>query len=1216
MRTTRKVRLLSLLLCILLLSFAACTPDNGIIDTDGTDGSESNMISDNSENYEDSESESPSGTVIETESANGSGSETDETETEPDIFDIIYANGAELEGAGPSFADGAFALETHDINENAAIVKTAEEMLAILANPDNTTEKGAQKVYKVTEPLTLAANTSYDGDFLTLIAECGIFIEGSDKITVEELIIKSSVTIKDAKNITFSKVDIQSLETALSADKKSSEIEILDSIISAKETAITTEADEFFVLGCRISADKAILSDCDELEVQHSYIEASTLGISAKGDYCTVKNNAIESNNPKSVGISFEKGSYNGLIALNSIKVIQDSIKITEGFNCVVILNSAICVTSESNTNIYVVKNSLGGAIALRENQYLLCDDNSFLSDGLEHPIINTNNTEYNGNGLHDLSVRPEQGANEELLPHTNKDLFIEMDRETRVRDISLKKKHKYNEYILTLAENGGTVIIPPGVYSVTETLELSAKHSGATIYAFGVYQEKKALPTGSATPDKAVYDSMGKLVEITGDNISIHGLTFGYDFQSAGQVYVLEKYRENGKYYVRTVTSAGYYDGFGYGDTKWFAGQATAIKGDQLFGWRIRFSYKYVRRDSDGTMILELTEGSRIFSMIEPGDIFGCRLEGDNNFSISLRGADTLLKDCVLYGYSAALAVYAGGENAKGIRLERFHNTVHSAPIIDKETYDRYKALEKKYGMVSDGKDPVAEGAQGLEVYIDAERRYRGGLPRLGSVDGTHVVGAAEGLRLTSCIFEQMVDDGSNHRSNSSRIAGLYDNGDGTTTIYYKGSVAKTYYDMNTSAGVQNATPTKTSNFRKGDTIFAYASNGHVLIETAVLNDAVYAQDLPDDLHLFHIDADNDCICDQSGCGERLCFDNVNNATNAVGFDCKCDICGDAVHTDYNANVLVDGKGNGICKGCKITLTDTDQNGLNDSDNALIIRDMASDISYDPSSSSLRFKMHAVKGTTPYLITYTTQIFAVKVNTADLDLAALEGYDLCDNDYFMNDKIICDNISLNSSGFHFDNVLYRNYHCRGILPKTVNSTVKNCTFLNVACAGLLMSAEDSWGESTVPRNIVIENCLFDNTGHAYDKPTDLTYAPIAISGLGELSSEENVLSKETLPCSGIKIIGNKFVNMNNNYIITICAARDIIIRGNIFIGRKTEYTRTKAIYISGCLNIELSDNVYEGFDDRLLDQIIFAQNYSDLHGSDLEGTSIPSEKN
>ena len=70
---------------------------------------------------------------------------------------------------------------------------------------------------------------------------------------------------------------------------------------------------------------------------------------------------------------------------------------------------------------------------------------------------------------------------------------------------------------------------------------------------------------------------------------------------------------------------------------------------------------------------------------------------------------------------------------------------------------------------------------------------RYRGGLPRVGSVDATHITNAQQGFNVTSSLFESMCDDGSNQRGSSSRLSGVKDNGDGTTTLYFKGMVTST---------------------------------------------------------------------------------------------------------------------------------------------------------------------------------------------------------------------------------------------------------------------------------------------------------------------------------------------------------------------------------------------------------------------------------------
>lgn len=126
-----------------------------------------------------------------------------------------------------------------------------------------------------------------------------------------------------------------------------------------------------------------------------------------------------------------------------------------------------------------------------------------------------------------------------------------------------------------------------------------------------------------------------------------------------------------------------------------------------------------------------------------------------------------------------------------------------------------------------------------------------------------------------------------------------------------------------------------------------------------------------------------------------------------------------------------------------------------------------------------------------------------------------------------------------------------------------------------------------------------------------------MKYAPIAIEGLGELSDKVEV-KESTLPCKDIKIIGNKFVNNINNYCITMSAAQGITIKDNVFTAREgdTQKKFGKAIYIKGCMNIDISGNEYSPFavdenGDLDITQAVVANNYRGLTGSDI-GDKLP----
>ena len=503
--------------------------------------------------------------------------------------------------------------------------------------------------------------------------------------------------------------------------------------------------------------------------------------------------------------------------------------------------------------------------------------------------------------------------------------------------------------------------------------------------------------------------------------------------------------------------------------------------------------------------------------------------------------------------------------------------------------------------------------------MYIDEQGRYRGGIPRVGSVDGTHLIGSNVGVNATSSIFESMCDDGANQRGSSSRLAGYHDNGNGTTTLYFKGTLSQEYFGIHTRSGLATAEPTMTQIPKAGDKLFIYASNGHIAFEGIALTNAVLAGAIPECttdhtgsdshccLHIVHIDSNNDCVCDVQECKALMHYDLSTSGSGRK--DGKCDKCGTKVYTDYATGDQYAGKGNGQCDVSGVELSDANGDGLNDADGVPILTDMAQNAIYNDVSSQLSYSLfHSNNGTKT--ITYKCNVYKIDVKTDLVNFEAFEGYDFTDNDYFMKEKVIFDNHSRNSAGFVYDNVMIRYTRSRGVLVKTFDATIRNCTFRDLGMTAILLSVETHWGESTVPQNITIEGCLFDNTGCNYDAASNLTYAPIAIQGLGNLSGTVKV-SEDTLPCKNIRIIGNKFINISNNYCITMSAAQDVSIRDNVFVARDGDHIKKKygkAVYINGCANISIEGNTFSAIVEGDVTKAIAANNYIGLMGSDVEG--------
>ena len=153
------------------------------------------------------------------------------------------------------------------------------------------------------------------------------------------------------------------------------------------------------------------------------------------------------------------------------------------------------------------------------------------------------------------------------------------------------------------------------------------------------------------------------------------------------------------------------------------------------------------------------------------------------------------------------------------------------------------------------------------------------------------------------------------------------------------------------------------------------------------------------------------------------------------------------------------------------------------------------------------------------------------------------------------------------------------------------------------------MSVESTWGESSVPMNITVDRCVFDGTSQTLQSENNTKSAAIAIEGLGS-AGVEATLTTETIPCKNITITNNVFRNVPNSYYITVQAAQGVTISNNVFEARSTESSKKvgKAIFINGCMNINVSDNTYSEFAEGDVSKVVIANNYIGLTGSDVEG--------
>ncbi len=1092
MRAKQIKRLLAFLLCtVMTLSLFAC---GGVEDEETTAGTDAPPIGGD----ETTGGETGGVETVDKETGGHETSGTDETSTPEESTtqenkDVIelgnYSNGGNLKDAGDELKKSDFALSVNEFDESDAISKTADELLALLEKKDGVK---AGEVYKVSGTVMLRpkSDTTYYGNGAVIIVENLVEIAGKSGVVFKDLIISGAINIQNSRDITFDKVEVRSTrEYAVWVDG-GQDVEFKNCILSSPDIALEISgSSNTSVYKSRLVADKGIVSS-RAITVQGSRIEAGSLGIRISSvnvfhDTSIIRNNTVTADKD-GVGIQITN-NYNGLIALNEIMDVQRSVILKESYNCAIILNRAIYIEAKDNTNLYVIKNRLGGAMEFKNNKYFIADGNVFVQDKLDHPVVSLNNTEINGNNITNVDARPEFGANEELLPHTDKEQFVDMKRITNVTDLSTNKS--YTEYIRYSAQRDGVVIVPPGAYKVDTKLALGTQHSNTEIYAYGVYAE-------------ATF--MGTAFEMTNcSDVNIHGLTIGYSFPTSAQIQIVEKLGNNK---LTAIVSAGFDDGFGKSDpSKYHRDLNDMFHQNENHPYATLGANYDIVRNADGTYTLTL-KSTELYGMTMVGDIFTNRLatRGGNVVRVDY-GENVQFKDFTVIAYSCMASVRC--TYSRGVSLERYHTDSPVPYTIDKTVYEKYKALGEKYGVDT-------------EVYIKEGYLYRGTRPRIGGTGALEVMDSYEGVSLTSCKIENICDDGSNQRGTTSRVAGIEDNGDGTYTVYFKGCHTVVYHTERCAASQSNSswTVNECAFVQKDDILLTYSSNGAPLFENAVA---------------------------------------LENAKPYTG-----DTQGHWAHNDKNSDRY--------CDTCKIYI----------GTKGLSYPELNS--SYNPSTGQITFKMS--HNNNKNMLTFTTTLYAVKIKAEKVNMDALEGYDLVSNDYHSSTQVFFHNVSKNCASFTFDNTVIQSHRSRGLLIKAPNITVKNCTFRDLQRHALVLGCENVWGESSVPSNINIKNCLFDNVCDYPDQYDAVDNVAINIHGLGELKNDITLL--DNFACNNINISHNKFINNKGKHLIYASGASNVNITENIFEEREGD---GKIIYINGCTDLTMQGNTYS---DTLKDYI------------------------
>jgi len=769
MKRSRPARFLCLLLaCATVCGLCACPMGEPATGTTGTSGSTT---------------------------GSGTGGNPDDT------TDAVYADAAPAHGAGAVLEEGSFALTAHTPDE--ANAKEANNMTALFRG--KTPDAGATYILKEASKID-ASGRIYDGNGAVVIAPKGIVIEGASEFTLTNITVIGPVTVKASESVIFENVDFQNPNgAAISADAESVGVLLKGCRVSGKEGFVNA-ANGAVVLGSYFAFTEAGVKDTavTGTNIVNCLFEGAGVGISTTASELIVRQNTLRlAKDDKGICLTGE--TVNTLVALNSIKGAQQGLLIEGAFNSSVVLNEAVTVVANNNVSLYICDNSLGGRLRLSDNDYLLADGNNFPDDGLDHSTLQAGNQNINGDSLMDVDARLEVGADENLLPHINRDLFIGMEKKTVVTDYANSSFDlAATDYLMQFAKTSKYVILAPGRYSCRNRIDFNHAHSDTVIYGYGAYIER-VYEQGVSSLGTQIFCS-------DVDKITFKGLTVGFERQSCGQVYVLDKMDANR---ILVVTGAGMDNEFGNTNTALYNTTVVGAQREGTFYSYCDTSFLSIRKQDNGFM--EMTVDGSVYEMIAKGDILTCRaLDGGRTF-ITYHSSDIVYKDVFVYGGACGFAFVEEG-NRTATTYYRVMNTTKSGPVIDEATYNRYKALEEEYGV-------------SLEIYVDELGRYRGSAPHIGSVDATHAIGCAQGSVAVSCLFENMCDDATNQRHDQGRLASIVDNGDGTSTVTYRGN----WSVYSKTAGF--ASFTYPFDYAVGDRVFIYTVEGRLVCDGEALS-------------------------------------------------------------------------------------------------------------------------------------------------------------------------------------------------------------------------------------------------------------------------------------------------------------------------------------------------------------------------------------------
>ena len=541
--------------------------------------------------------------------------------------------------------------------------------------------------------------------------------------------------------------------------------------------AVVAIGKDITVLNCNLeNADVGVLDKSENGAVIENTVFSSchtavqTITANTVIWYNTVKNCVfgVKASDVHSELSAGEGTVYNVLVAMNNMQTSDVSVVYENLSNSVLLRNTLGSAKVSGCTNVYVNENGVSGVLTLQKNDYMIANGN-------ECGVLEVHqNTNVNGDNVTDLSARMSVGANEELLPHINKEQFVGMTRKTVVRDGSSSRD--LSAYLSEQMRAQKMVIVPPGAYT---NLPMETKHlSDVTIYAYGVLSE--------------MFEStnVGHAWQFTGcNNIAIKGMFFSTAIYPHTQGTVTNKWTNGSVNCIAFVADPGYHKDFTAASGKFTSSTAGHyFEPDSMTGMIDITSH--VLKNYDASTGLNTLGG--LSTPIYNGIYSGCRVafrsgSGDGGLRFD-ECSEMKIEDVTVM--SAAGFAEADYDNDVAPLLHRYAVTAGPAPVLDStKTYDASTNI----------------------IWKDSYGRLRSAAPLYSTCDATHSTNARVGIQAISCLLENMNDDGGNINAHYS-------------VLYSYDAMAKKIAYTTTDVLGYNLF---CADFRAGDTVLLYTMNG-----------------------------------------------------------------------------------------------------------------------------------------------------------------------------------------------------------------------------------------------------------------------------------------------------------------------------------------------------------------------------------------------------